>query len=98
MRLGITAFEGSMSFVGPRSYASASDCRLCWIARLGPTTPTRAGKSYALTPTAVVALVGSISTSVFFKARMLNDFIAKKHSDGFVYSSGQPVEDDDRLP
>jgi hypothetical protein len=31
------------------------------LARVGPTTPTRAGKSYALTPTAVVALVGSIS-------------------------------------
>jgi hypothetical protein len=40
-----------------------TDCR---FARFGPTTPTRAGKSYALTPTAVVALVGSISTRDFF--------------------------------
>jgi hypothetical protein len=40
------------------------------LARVGPTTPTRAGRSYTLTPTAVVALVGSISNQRFVDRRL----------------------------
>jgi hypothetical protein len=67
-------------------------------ARFGPTTPTRAGKSYALTPTAVVALVGSISNQRFvYHAAGAATSSQKFHSDGFLYFSGRPLEVDRRL-
>ena len=50
---------------------------------------TRAGKSYALIPTAVVALVGSISTRVFFTVTLVEQLDCKKTTsircDGFLY-------------